>query len=431
VEAAIRRRADEVGRWTPSSLPAGVSKWVPFLLERERRSATELGTVAAGRERSFFVDANGALLACGKEDEPGPLGLQRGTSQTPFTAAVPTPVPSVTGVRMRAVVCYDRCNLAVSEAGQVFAWGRPTELSLEQNIGWANWQPPVPTVMEELRKYRVRQVAVGSCHCAALTEDGALFTWETRRVTSVEANEPVPELGYGSFVHDLRAPYRVFALEGTRMSSVAVGTGFTVAVTEAGAVFSFGMNDACLGHGEGNEEQGVFLPKRIEALDGLRVASVAAGHSQALALTECGLLYSWGVVEDGDLGKAELGRGTDDNTGDEKIEYAIPQLVTAFLGKRVRAIAAGIRTSYAVTDTGELYTWGANIFSQLGHGDEGRRDRPTLVQGLGGIRVVGVSIYLRHALALAADGSVYLFGEGPGLGVIPHGNKGGRWGMSE
>jgi hypothetical protein len=74
VETAIRRRADEVGRWTPSSLPAGVSKWVPYLLEREWRIGTEACTVAAGGSRSFFVDASGALLVCGKEG-PGEIGL--------------------------------------------------------------------------------------------------------------------------------------------------------------------------------------------------------------------------------------------------------------------------------------------------------------------------------------------------------------------
>jgi hypothetical protein len=48
VEAAIRRRADEVERWTPSSLPAGVSKWVHFLLQRDWRIEMDVHTVAAG-----------------------------------------------------------------------------------------------------------------------------------------------------------------------------------------------------------------------------------------------------------------------------------------------------------------------------------------------------------------------------------------------
>jgi hypothetical protein len=60
-----------------------MSKWVPFLLQREWRGEMELCTVAAGRNRSFFVDANGALLACGAETEPGLLGLPGGISHPP------------------------------------------------------------------------------------------------------------------------------------------------------------------------------------------------------------------------------------------------------------------------------------------------------------------------------------------------------------
>jgi alpha-tubulin suppressor-like RCC1 family protein len=79
--------------------------------------------MAAGRNRSFFVDANGGLLACGAEELPGMLGLRKGTSQTPFTAVVPTPVPSMAGTRIRSVVCNNDHNFALSEAGQIFHWG--------------------------------------------------------------------------------------------------------------------------------------------------------------------------------------------------------------------------------------------------------------------------------------------------------------------
>jgi hypothetical protein len=164
---------------------------------------------------SFFVNANGALLACGAEGggEAGVLGLQEGTSQTSFVAVVPTSVPSMAGVRIRAVTFHDYCNLAVSEAGQVFEWGRNVQPSLEQHVSWSKQHPPVPTVMEELRNHRVRQVVAGYFHCAELTEDVALFTWETRRDIHAQPDKPAPELGYGSYIHDLGVPYRVFALK--------------------------------------------------------------------------------------------------------------------------------------------------------------------------------------------------------------------------
>jgi hypothetical protein len=292
VEAAIRRRADETVRCTPSSLPAGVNKWLPFLLQREWRIGMEVGTVAAGWDRSFFVDPTGALLACGKEEEReiGLLGLRDGTSQTSFTAVVPMPVPSMAGVRIRAVVCTEDCNLDLTEAGQLFAWGRHVP---EEDTAWSKCLPPVPTVMEELRKHRVCQVAAGEFHCAAVTEDGALFTWLTGDEESGEPNEPFP-LGYGRRAFDVGVPHRILAFEGVRIASAAVGAGFTVAVTEAGAVYSFAMADGRLGHGDRDYKVGVFRPKRIQALDGIHVAAVAAGDSHALALTRCGRVYSWG-----------------------------------------------------------------------------------------------------------------------------------------
>jgi alpha-tubulin suppressor-like RCC1 family protein len=121
-----------------------------------------------------------------------------------------------------------------------------------------------------------------------------------------------------------------------------------------------------------------------------------------------------------------LGSDSDDHAdGDNSADadFHVPQLITTLLGERVRAIAAGCDMSCAVTDAGALYTWGRNADGVLGHGDVHRRRRPTLVEGLQGIRVVGVSISLgvithsQHALALSADGSVYSFGQGFGLGI--------------
>jgi alpha-tubulin suppressor-like RCC1 family protein len=350
-----------------------------FLLQREWRIGTEVCTAAAGGKRSFFVDANGALLACGKQ-ERDEVGLRGGTSQTPFTVAVPTPVPSMAGVRIRAVACSDCRNLAVSEAGQLFAWGRQLQPMLEENIAGreCEWQAPVPTVMEELRNHRVRQVVAGEWHSAALTEDGALFTWETQREEDAEPGDPVPELGHGLFFHGFGVPRRVRVFAGVRIASVAAGCGFTVAVTEAGAVFSFGMADGRLGHGRDDEEEHVYFPKRIEALDGIHVAIVAVGVSHALALTRCGRVYSWGA-QGGESPVHGLGNDSDGSSdGDERIDcdYFIPRVIKSLLGNRVRAIAAGEHMSCAVTEAGALYTWGENGYGNLGHGQTRHQNKP-------------------------------------------------------
>lgn len=70
-----------------------------------------------------------------------------------------------------------------------------------------------------------------------------------------------------------------------------------------------------------------------------------------------------------------------------------------------------------MTDAGALYSWGRNRSGNLGHGDARDRKRPKVVTALQGIHVVQVSVNDKHTLALAADGSVYSFGAGPGLGI--------------
>jgi alpha-tubulin suppressor-like RCC1 family protein len=192
-----------------------------------------------------------------------------------------------------------------------------------------------------------------------------------------------------------------------------------VSVSEARAVYSFGLSDGRLGHGKGGRES-VFFPKRIEALAGVSMTSVAAVDSHGFALTRCGRVFSWGAAANDN---PELGRWFDSDDGadsDDKGAFnpLIPHVITALLGERVRAIAAGLdATCAAVTEGGALYTWGQENYGILGHGGEYNWYNLELVTALQGIRVVRVSLFCTHALALAADGSVYSFGEGAGLGA--------------
>jgi alpha-tubulin suppressor-like RCC1 family protein len=210
-----------------------------------------------------------------------------------------------------------------------------------------------------------------------------------------------------------------------RIASVAVGSGFTVVVTEAGAAYSFGMGGGRLDHGRGDETEHLFVPKRIEALDRFHVVTVAAGGFQALALTRCGRVYSWSRYG-GFTPVHGLGLDSDDSAGGDPSSdmYVGSHVITALLGKRVRAVAAGPNISCAVTDAGALYTWGDNEHGNLGQGDLRLRDKPKPVRALDGICVVGVSLHDKQTLALAADGSVYAFGVGPGLGLGRGGENG-------
>jgi hypothetical protein len=378
VEEELRRRAAEAGRWLPPSPPAGASGWVPALLQREWRESLVLGTVAAGASpHSLFLDANGALLVCGFEQWTGVLGLpsnQDGEAQF-RTMMVPILVPSMAGIRIQQVVAGSHCSLAVSEAGRVYMWGQAQYGRLASD----ERNRLVPTLIHELSHHRVRQVAMSSPIFAAVTEEGLLFTWAT--VAPVhEAQQGWAALGLGlagAAIGNPWPPQCVTALKDERVASVAIEMTFTLVTTEAGAVYSFGVGmTGSLGHG--NRENQV-LPKRIEALDGYHVATVAAGDYQSLALTACGRVFWWG---------GRLKSPT------EFVCQALPQLVdSTFGGGRVRSIAANFATAYAVTDAGVLFSWGCDGYAHDGyfpitHGSCQVQQSPRPVAGLHGITVV-------------------------------------------
>jgi E3 ubiquitin-protein ligase HERC2 len=67
--------------------------------------------------------------------------------------------------------------------------------------------------------------------------------------------------------------------------------------------------------------------------------------------------------------------------------------------------------SFAVGEIGELFTWGRGVLGRLGHGNEQNQPSPKRVEALRGVRVISVSVGWQHALALAEDGLVYVWGE--------------------
>ncbi|XP_052100156.1 probable E3 ubiquitin-protein ligase HERC1 isoform X2 [Mytilus californianus] len=190
---------------------------------------------------------------------------------------------------------------------------------------------------------------------------------------------------------------------------------------EAGQFCSFiihpdGSVSACgkgsygrLGLGDSNNravpKKLTFDPKRCIK----RITSSKGSDGHTLSLTTEGDVFSWG---DGDYGK--LGHGT---SSTQKSPKVIQGLLS---GKVVKCISAGYRHSAAVTEEGELYTWGEGDYGRLGHGDSNSKNFPTKVQDIG--PVGQVTCGSSHTLAVSQDGKhVWSFGGGDN-GKLGHGD---------
>eukprot|EP00300_Choanocystis_sp_HF-7_P010150 c16812_g1_i1.p2 GENE.c16812_g1_i1~~c16812_g1_i1.p2 ORF type:complete len:170 (+),score=31.40 c16812_g1_i1:761-1270(+) len=120
------------------------------------------------------------------------------------------------------------------------------------------------------------------------------------------------------------------------------------------------------------------------------IVSAAAGAHHTLLLTETGEVFAFGCNMNGELG-----------VGSEEPFIAEPTLVSALMGCCVVQIACGVSHSVAITDKGEMYSWGGNSYGQLGLGNFVSVSEPQLVDRLPpASRVVKISCGSFHTAAV-------------------------------
>ena len=126
---------------------------------------------------------------------------------------------------------------------------------------------------------------------------------------------------------------------------------------------------------------------------------VSLGYKFSVALKQDGTVWSWGQNNDGELG---LGNTT---------EYSEPQQITD-IKEKITDVKTGYYHSIALTEKGEVYTWGYNGNGQLGNGTREDSLVPVKVTGLENIAKVNAYKYM--TIALTQNGEVYAWGSGYG-----------------
>jgi alpha-tubulin suppressor-like RCC1 family protein len=186
-------------------------------------------------------------------------------------------------------------------------------------------------------------------------------------------------------------------------------------VTESGSIYTWGQN---LYHKLGHlPEPQQTLPKRrtspkttyenikfgkVEFEE--KIKSVKCGFNHTLSLSEEGEVYSWGLGKEGALGHSSF----------ENIK--LPQKIEFFKEKnmKVKQIECGSDFSIALTENGEVYTWGSNIFGQLGLGHLTQEVKLNLPMKINFINQNIKSIFAGedHCACVSEDGTGYVWGYG-------------------
>lgn len=230
---------------------------------------------------------------------------------------------------------------------------------------------------------RMRFIAAGVRHSAAITQDGALVTWGGRT-----HGEGLPH-GFSSWR----------PADGVEVVSVACGWRHMVLLDARGRVYTLGAHKhGQLGLCDGEADATDPLPRRVplEA----EMEEVASGWSHVLARTRDGQVYGWGRNTFGQLG---LGPDAPPRIA-APVRLPLPEGAAP-----VRHIAAGSEFSLVVGADGGLYVCGWNEHGNLGvgHSDSSlvwvRVPVPESVEALARSGQLLVACGGAHVLTLARD----------------------------
>ncbi|KAF2687059.1 RCC1/BLIP-II [Lentithecium fluviatile CBS 122367] len=198
-------------------------------------------------------------------------------------------------------------------------------------------------------------------------------------------------------------------------------------------VFVFGEGSSGeLGLGAHKKAKDVKRPRFNEALTNMNVVKIAAGGMHVVALTKDNKILTWGVNDNGALGRdtsggnvklRDIGANDDDDSDSDDDETgglndleATPIAVsseyfpedTTFVD-----VAAGDSCSFALTTEGAVYGWGTFRKNEgiLGFGRSiNTANYPTYIDGV--TKVTQLACGTNHVLALDKDRHVYAWGNG-------------------
>ncbi|KAM7464702.1 hypothetical protein LguiA_032823 [Lonicera macranthoides] len=381
-----------------------------FLLVGEACSRREKSQALAGPGHSVAVTSKGVVYSFGS-NKSGQLG--QGNTEEGWH---PRQVRSLQGIRVIQATVGAGRTMLISDAGHVYAFGKDSFGEVEYGVQGGSKLVTTPQLVESLRDIFVVQAAIGNFFTAVLSREGRVYTFswgnESKLGHQTQPNdlEPHPllgalenipvvqiaagycyllalacqpsgmsvysvgcglggKLGHGAKTDEkyprLIEQFKTLNLEPTM---VAAGAWHAAVVGKDGRVCTWGWGRyGCLGHGN---EDCVSVPKVVEALSDVKAVHVATGDYTTFVVSDNGNVYSFGCGESSSLGHKTADA---DGQGNRHANVLRPEIVTSLRKVNERVVQISLTNSiywnahtFALTESGKLYAFGAGDKGQLG-----------------------------------------------------------------
>ncbi len=316
--------------------------------------------MTSGQHNTILLDKSGKVWCFGHNQYgQNGNGKKTGMDANPF----PEPVIASWGddVKITDVCAGHNHAAALDENGKVWYWG------------WDNYAAPpfpgAPVIGGKAVPERVvigddatiTQIAGGGWHMLALDDEGTLWSWGSNSFGQLGIKAQEVGMNPKGAVFE---PTPVDALPiGLKIKSFAAGGQHSVVLTENGEVWAFGWNQyGQLGNAKAKTGMNAFEKSavKVDGLDGIHIVKVAASYYHTMAMDDEGNVYAWGSNQYGQLGSSSVPSGLDT----PGTMSATPVKVTG-LGS-VCDIAAGYAHSVMLDIEGSVWSWGYNLYGQVG-----------------------------------------------------------------
>jgi alpha-tubulin suppressor-like RCC1 family protein len=327
--------------------------------------------IATGSDFTLALASDGTLYSWGGNSN-GQLG-NNSTTDNPTPVAVDMS-GALAGKTITAISAGTNFSLALASDGMVFAWGSNNNGQLGNN-STTDSSAPVAVIMNgALSDKTIKSISAGGSYAIALATDGTAFGW---------GYNYYGQLGNNSTSQSL-VPVAVTTsgvLSGKTISQITAGDSSVLVLTSDNKLFSWGYNGSGqLGNNSTTDSHIPIAVTMSGALAGKTVTSIAAGLNHFIASTLDGIAYDWGYNGNGQLGN--------NSTTDSHIPIAV-DTTNVMSGKLISSVVASANSSFAISASGAIYSWGANDTAQLGDGTTYVNMAPDTVSNTQGSVTIG------------------------------------------
>lgn len=291
-------------------------------------------------------------------------------------------------------------NRVVTSDGQVLTWGTNSysqglsQLSATKSEDIKYLQYPAPVVTANGDKLtNIYQVTNGVSTAYALTAEGKVYGWGHVGKATSSNNQSIPfaelvqdasgrkpltnivslsttsSFGYALGLTDNKKvmqwatgdkyyPAYVIDNDGNPLADIkAVGLNYQTgyAVNDQGQVYQWSLDANADTH-----PVSLVTDQSGKPITG--VQKIVSNSTHSLALTKDGHVYAWGEAKD------FLGNETYKGGSEQKVEFAVPVELKGQPLANIKDIAISFGSSYALTQSGNVYAWGTGSIGQLGDG---------------------------------------------------------------